>query len=76
MRGPPIPINDPFMWRLVALVNEQLPNLTHQVRLSLLARLHALEQEAEKNDAHPSTLRSIRATYDFVRRCARMRNST
>lgn len=73
MRGPPNPIADPFMWRLVALVNEQLPNPFHHTRLSLLAKLHALEKEAVTNNAAPSTLRSIHATQDFVQRCTRMR---
>ena len=75
MRGSPIPIADPFMRKLVAVVEAQLPNSTHHARLSLLAQLHALEQEAVMNNADPSTLRSIHATHDFVQRCALMKRS-
>ena len=69
MHGPPVPIADPFMRRLVALVETQLPNPTHP-RANLLAQLHALEREAVKNNVDPSTLRSIHATQSFVERCA------
>jgi hypothetical protein len=75
MRGPPVPIADPFMWRLIALVEAQMPNPTHHARCSLLAQLHALEQEAAKKNSDPSTLRSIHATQDFVQRCAPRKTS-
>lgn len=74
MHGSPVPIADPFMWRLVALMETQLPNPTHP-RANLLAQLHALEREAVKHNADPSTLRSIHATQSFVQRCAFRRRS-
>ncbi|MFC6791848.1 hypothetical protein ACFQE0_20950 [Methylobacterium komagatae] len=74
MRDPPIPTADPMMRRLVALVDEQLPDSTHHARLSLLAQLHALEQEAVKDNSDPSTLRSIHAVQDFVQRCDGMKS--
>lgn len=66
MRGPPIPIADPFMGRLVALVEEQVPTPPYPAHLSLLAQFHALEQEAVKSNVDPRTLRSIHATHDFL----------
>ena len=68
MYSPPKPVDDPVMRRLVALVQEQLPNSARQARLHLLEQLHALEQEALESGADPGTLRSIHATQDFVRR--------
>lgn len=68
MHSLPKPVDDPVMRRLVALVQEQLPNSAHQARLYLLEQLHALEQEALECGADPGTLRSIYATQDFVRR--------
>ena len=64
----PKPIDDPVMRKLVALVQEQLPNSAHRARVYLLKQLLLLEQEALETGAAPGTLRSIRATQDVVRR--------
>jgi hypothetical protein len=55
------------MWKLVALVQEQLPNSAHRARVHLLERLFVLE--ALETRADPGTLRSIRAVQHLVRRC-------
>jgi hypothetical protein len=68
MHVSPEPVDDPVMRKLVALVQEQLPNSAHQARVYLLEQLHALEREALETGADPGTLRSIRATQDIVRR--------
>lgn len=69
MHGLPEPVDDPTMWKLVALVQAQLANSARPGRLRLLDQLDALEQEALRCGADPGTLRSIHATQDFVRRC-------
>ena len=68
MHSPPKPVDDPAMRKLVALVQEQLPNSAHQARIYLLKQLHALEQEALETGADPGTLLSIRAAQSVVRR--------
>lgn len=69
MRSLPKPVDDPMMWKLVALVQAQLPNSARHGRLHLLELLDALEQEALRCGADPGTLRSIDATQRFVRSC-------
>jgi hypothetical protein len=54
MHGLPKPVDDPAMRKLVALVQEQLPNSAHQARIYLLKQLHALEQEALETGADPA----------------------
>lgn len=66
MHRPPKPVDDPVMWKLVALVQEQLPDSDHPARVHLLEQLYALEQEALEHSADPGTLRSIYATQNFV----------
>lgn len=68
MHSLPKPIDDPVMRRLVALVQEQLPYSARHARIHLLEQLVALEREALEAGADPGTLRSIRATQNFVRR--------
>ena len=68
MRKLPKSVDDPIMWKLVALVQERLPDANHQDRVHLLAQLNALEQEALEYSTDPGTFRSILATQDFVRR--------
>ena len=68
MHSLPRPVDDPMMRKLVALVQERLPNATPRGRLALLEELHALERDALEHRADPGTLRSIRATQAFVRR--------
>lgn len=68
MHTQPKPVDDPLMWKLIALVQAQLPNSAHQARVHLLEQLYALEQEALERGADPGTLRSILATQAFVRR--------
>jgi len=68
MHSLPKPVDDPVMRKLVALVQEQLPNSAHQARVYLLEQLHALEREALECGADPGTLLSIRATQEVVRR--------
>jgi hypothetical protein len=55
------------MRKLVALVQEQLPNSAHRARVHLLERLFALEREALETGADPRTLRLIRAVQHLVR---------
>gem|GEM_PF-3894007 len=69
MHGLPMPVDDPIMRRLVALVQDRLPNSARQGRHRLLEQLQALEQEALERGADPGTLRSIHATQAFVRKC-------
>jgi hypothetical protein len=68
MHMPSQPFDDPVMRKLVALVQEQLPNSAHRTRVYLLEQLYALEREALETDADPRTLLSIRATQNVVRR--------
>jgi hypothetical protein len=68
MHVPPKPVDDPVMRKLVALVQEQLPNSAHRARVYLLKQLHALEQEALETGADPGTLLSIRSAQNVVRR--------
>ena len=68
MHSLPKPVDDPVMRKLVALVQEQLPNSAHQARVYLLEQLHALEREALETGADAGTLLSIRATQEVVRR--------
>jgi hypothetical protein len=56
------------MRKLVALVEEQLPNSAHRACVRLMGQLFALEQEALETGADPGTLRSIRAVQNVVRR--------
>jgi uncharacterized protein YprB with RNaseH-like and TPR domain len=69
MHSLPKPVDDPFMRRLVALVQDRLPNSDHRGRLDLLRQLHALEQAALELGADLGTMRSIHATQAFVQRC-------
>ena len=69
MHSPSKPVDDPMMHKLVALVQERLPNSAHRGRLILLEQLRALEREALEHGADTGTLRSIRATQAFVRGC-------
>jgi hypothetical protein len=62
----PDSVNDPIMSKLVALVQEQLPNSAQRARIQLLERLGELEYEALSSSADPGTLRSIRATQQFI----------
>jgi hypothetical protein len=64
----PQPVDDPVMWKLLALVQEQLPNSAHRARAHLLERLFVLEREALETRADPGTLRSIRAVQRLVRK--------
>jgi hypothetical protein len=75
MHSPSKPVDDPMMHKLVALVQERLPNSAQQGRLLLLGQLRALEREALERGADPATLRSIQATQAFVRRCDPLRDS-
>jgi hypothetical protein len=59
-------IDDPVMRKLVELVQEKLPNSAQRARIHLLKRLGELECEALSNAADPGTLRSIRATQQFI----------
>jgi hypothetical protein len=72
MHGPLKSIDDLMMRKLVALMQELLPDATHRGRSRLLAQLHVLEQEAVNCRANPATLRSIHATQGFVGRCDRL----
>lgn len=69
MHGPSKPVDDPMMHKLVALVQERLPNSARQGRRLLLEQLQTLEREALERGADPGTLRSIHATRTFVRKC-------
>ncbi|GAN48742.1 hypothetical protein ABID82_006239 [Methylobacterium sp. PvP062] len=69
MQSLPRAVDDPMMRRLVALMQERLPSSVPQGRLHLLEQLRAFEREALERGADPGTLRSIRATQAFVRRC-------
>lgn len=62
------PTIDPIMTKLVALMQEQLPNSARGARAYLLERLVALEDEALEIEADGGTLRSIRSVQNFVRR--------
>ena len=64
----PEPIDDPLMRKLVALVQEQLPNSAHLARVHLLERLYGLEGEALQTGADPRTLLAIRSTQYFILR--------
>jgi hypothetical protein len=66
----PGPVDDPLMRKLVALVQEQLPNSAHRARVHLLERLYGLEGEALKTGADPRTLLAIRSTQHFILRSA------
>lgn len=68
MQSLPRAVDDPMMRRLVALMQERLPSSVPQGR-HLLEQLRAFEREALERGADPGTLRSIRATQAFVRRC-------
>ena len=59
-------VDDPVMSKLVALVQEELPSSAQKARIHLLMRLGELECEALINAANPGTLRSIRATQQFI----------
>lgn len=69
MQSLPRPVDDPMMRKLVALLQERLPNSARHGRHLLLEQLQALEHEALACGADPGTLRSIHATQAFVRRC-------
>ena len=62
----PDSFNDPIMSKFVALIEEQLPNSAQRARIHLLKRLGELEHEALSSSADPGTLRSIRATQQFI----------
>ena len=64
----PQPVDDPVMRKLVALIQEPLPNSAHKARVYLLEQLYALEREALETGADPGTLRSIRSAQHFVQR--------
>jgi hypothetical protein len=64
----PQPIDNPVMRKLVALVQEPLPNSAHRARVYLLEQLYALEREALETGTDPGTLRSIRSARHFVQR--------
>ena len=66
MHRPADIIDDPVMSKLVALVQEELPNSAQKARIHLLKRLGELECEALINAADPGTLRSIRAIQQFI----------
>jgi hypothetical protein len=54
MHTSPQSIDDPVMRKLVALVEEQLPNSAHRARVRLMGQLFALEQEALETGADPA----------------------
>jgi hypothetical protein len=66
MLGSPQSVDDPLMGKLVALIQEPLPNSAHGARVYLLEQLYALEKEALETGADPGTLRSIRSAQHFV----------
>lgn len=55
------PVPDPVIHSLHALLEEQVPNSAHPVRLHPFERLLVLEGQAIKTGARPETLLSIRA---------------
>ena len=57
------------MRKLVARVQERLPNSAPQGRRLLSEQIQALEQEALERGTDPGTLRSIHAMRAFVRKC-------
>ena len=62
----PASFDDPIMGKLVALVEDQLPDSAQRARIHLIKCLNELEHEALSSSADPGTLRSIRATQQFI----------